>query len=263
VTELTGRDRATSNSALITGGAGGIGRALANRLGDRGFAVTLADIDGERGPEVAAAAGARFAAADVRDQDSLEAAVAAAETAGPLRAVFLNAGFATGHRSVEEIGLDEYRRVMQVNLDGTFLGLRAALPALRRAGGGAVVVTASLAGVSAWPGDPVYVASKHAVVGLVQAAAPSLIGDDVTLSVVCPGFVDTPMVPAEFRDTGFPLLTAADVAAALLDAADTAEPGEIRIVQPGVGAIRYTPRGVPAARAADGSKPVVPTAASG
>lgn len=225
--------------------------------------MTLADIDGARGPETAATIGARFAETDVRDQASLEAAVATAEADGPLRGVFLNAGSAAGQRSIEDVGMDDYRRVLQVNVDGTFFGLRAALPALRRAGGGSVVVTASLAGVSAWPGDPVYVAAKHAVVGLVQSVAPNLIGDGVTVAAVCPGFVDTPMVPAQFRDTGFPLLTAAEVAEALLDAADSAEPGEVRIVQPGIGAVRYTPRRVPAARAADGSKPPVPTAASG
>lgn len=250
-------------SALITGGAGGIGQALAVLLRDRGYAVTLADIDGERGPAVAAQVGAQFAAADVRDQASLEAAVTAAEARGPLRAVFLNAGAAAGMVSVEEVPLEVYRQVMAINLDGTFLGLRAAAPALRRAGGGAVIATASLAGVVAWPGDPVYVASKHAVVGLVQAAAPSLAADGITVAAVCPGFADTPMVPAEFRDTGFPLLTADEVAAALLDAAVNAEPGELRLVQPGLGTVRYQPRSVPAARAHDGTKPPVPTSPTG
>ena len=256
-------EKSGTASALITGGAGGIGRSLAVLLHDHGYEVTLADVDAEHGPEVAAQVGARFARADVQDQGSLEAAVAEAEAGGPLRVVFLNAGYATGHRSVEDIDLADYRKVIQVNLDGTVLGLRAALPPLRRAGGGTVIVTASLAGVAAWPGDPVYVASKHAVVGLVQAAAPGLVGDAVTLAAVCPGFVDTPMVPAEFRESGFPLLTSAQVAAALLDAADSAEPGELRVVQPGIGAVRYTPRAVPAARAADGTKPPVPSAATG
>lgn len=227
-------------------------------LRERGYAVVLADVDSERGPAVAAQVGAKFALADVRDQASLEAAVAAAESVAPLRAAFLNAGAAAGITSVENVPLDVYRRVIEINLDGTFLGLRAAAPALRRAGGGAIVATASLAGVAAWPGDPVYVASKHAVVGLVQAAAPALAVDGITVAAVCPGFVDTPMVPAEFRDSGFPLLSADEVARALLDTAENAEPGELRLVQPGLGAVRYQPRLVPAARAQDGSKPPVP-----
>lgn len=254
-------ENSVAASALITGGAGGIGEALATLLRGEGFTVVLADIDVERGPAVADRIGAVFAHADVRDQASLEAAVGAAEAYGPLRSVFLNAGAAAGMVSVEDVSLDVYRRVMAINLDGTFLGLRAAAPALRRAGGGAIVATASLAGVAAWPGDPVYVASKHAVVGLIQAAAPGLAADGIRVAAVCPGFVDTPMVPADFRDSGFPLLSSGEVADALLDAARTAEPGELRLVQPGLGALRYQPRSVPAARADDGSKPPVPTSA--
>lgn len=256
------RQAGNAGSALVTGGAGGIGRALAALLRERGHTVTLADIDGDRGPAVAAEVGAGFARADVRDQASLEAAVAAAETEGPLRTVFLNAGTTSSPQWIEEMPLPEYRRVLGVNLDGVFLGLRACLPALRRAGGGAVVVTASLAGVAAWPGDPVYVATKHAVVGLVQAAAPNLAVDGIRLTAACPGFVDTPMVRDDFRASGFPLLPPEDVAAALFDAAATGEPGELRVLQPGVGAVRYEPRHVPAARAADGSKPPVPRPAA-
>lgn len=252
-------ENSSTASALITGGAGGIGEALAVLLRAQGYEVVLADVDAERGMAVAARVGARFARADVRDQSSLDAAVAAAESGAPLRAVFLNAGSAAGMVSVEDVPLDVYRRVMEINLDGTFLGLRAAAPALRRAGGGAIVATASLAGVAAWPGDPVYVASKHAVVGLIQAAAPTYAAEGITVAAVCPGFVDTPMVPAEFRDTGFPLLSANEVARALLETAQNAEPGELRLVQPGLGAVRYQPRSVPAARAHDGSKPPVPT----
>ena len=248
-------------SAIITGGAGGIGEALAVLLRDAGYAVVLADVDTRRGPEVADRVGATFAHADVRDQPSLEAAVATAEALGPVRAAFLNAGAAAGMTSVEDVPLEVYRRVLAINVDGTFLGIRAAAPAIRRAGGGAIVATASLAGVAAWPGDPVYVASKHAVVGLIQAAAPGLAAEGIRVAAVCPGFVDTPMVPAAFRDTGFPLLSSGEVAGALLDAARDAEPGELRLVQPGLGSLRYQPRSVPAARANDGSKPPVPTSA--
>ena len=259
---MTTRD-SSAPSALVTGGAGGIGQALAVQLRQRGYTVVLADIDDERGPDVAARVGARFARADVRDQSSIEAAVAVAERAGQLRAAFLNAGVGAGMRSVEDVQLDVYRRVLEINLDGTFLGLRAVAPALRRAGGGAIVATASLAGVAAWPGDPVYVASKHAVVGLIQAAAPTLAADGITVSAVCPGFVDTPMVPDSFRASGFPLLAADEVAEALLAAAHDAEPGELRLVQPGIGTVRYQPRSVPAARTTDGSKPSVPAGTAG
>ncbi len=245
-------------SALVTGGAGGIGRSLGRMLARRGDAVVLADLDGERARGAATQLGAHFMAADVRDEASLVAAAAAAESYAPLRSVFLNAGTATGRLPIHAVPTDDYRRVFGVNVDGVFHGIRAAVPALRRSGGGAIVVTASLAGVAAWPGDPVYVASKHAVVGMVQASAPDLTEFGIRLSAVCPGFADTPMVSDDVRDSGFPLLTADEVALALMDAAATAAPGELRIVQPGIGAVRYEPRRVPAARAADGSKPAVP-----
>ncbi|MFW6205413.1 MAG: SDR family oxidoreductase [Actinomycetota bacterium] len=245
-------------SALVTGGAGGIGHSLGRMLAQRGHAVVLADLDTEHGPTVAARIGGRFVAADVRDEESVAAAVAAAEELGPVRTVFLNAGTSAGRVPIHEVAVDDYRRVFGVNVDGVFLGIRAAVPALRRAGGGAIVATASLAGVAAWPGDPVYVASKHAVVGMVQSSAPDLVEYGIKLSAVCPGFVDTPMVSEEFRTSGFPLLAAEEVATALMDAAENAEPGELRIVQPGIGAVQYQPRRVPAARAADGSKPPVP-----
>lgn len=245
-------------SALVTGGAGGIGQSLGLMLAQRGNAVVLADLDSEHGPAAAARVGGRFVAADVRDEESVASAVAAAESLGPVRTVFLNAGTSAGRVPVHEVPVDDYRRVFGVNVDGVFLGIRAAVPALRRAGGGAIVATASLAGVAAWPGDPVYVASKHAVVGMVQASAPDLAEYGIRLSAVCPGFVDTPMVSDDFRASGFPLLMADEVAAALADAAENAAPGELRIVQPGIGAVQYHPRRVPAARAVDGSKPPVP-----
>ena len=102
-----------------------------------------------------------------------------------------------------------------VNVDGVVFGLRAALPALRRRGGGAVVVTASLAGLAPAPATPVYALTKAAVVQLVRSMAPPLAVEGVRLTALCPGFVETPLLDGmveRFDEAGFPLLTAEEVA---------------------------------------------------
>jgi NAD(P)-dependent dehydrogenase (short-subunit alcohol dehydrogenase family) len=157
--------------ALVTGGANGIGAAAARRLAAHGARVVVADVD-ERDVEVATAIGGRFARCDVREQADNEAAVAAAVTAfGGLDVAFLNAGVST--TSVRLGGpawdLAAYRRAFGINVDGVFFGVNAALPALRARGRGALVLTSSLAGLTAVPGDPIYAATKHAVVGLARA----------------------------------------------------------------------------------------------
>jgi len=141
--------------ALVTGGANGIGAAAAQRLAAHGARVVVADVH-ERGAEVAAAIGGRFARCDVREQADNEAAVAAAVTAfGGLDVAFLNAGVST--TSVRLGGpawdLAACRRAFGINVDGVFFGVHAALLALRARGRGALVFTSSLAGLTAVPGD--------------------------------------------------------------------------------------------------------------
>ena len=172
--------------ALVTGGANGIGAAAARRLAARGARVVVADVD-ERGAEVAAAIGGRFARGDVREQADNEAAVAAAVTAfGGLDVAFLNAGVST--TSVRLGGpawdLAAYRRAFGINVDGVFFGVNAALPALRARGRGALVLTSSLAGVTAVPADPIYAATKHAVVGLARALGPALAADHIAVNAL-------------------------------------------------------------------------------
>src|SRR4029453_7374639 len=151
--------------ALITGGAGGIGAAVARRLTARGWSVVVADLDADRGEGVAAEVGGGFVHCDVRDLDANRAAVAATvERLGGLDLAFLNAGIPTGTMLGDDFDVDLYRRAMAVNLDGVVYGVVAALPALRERGGGDIVATASLAGLTGVPVDPVYAANKHAVV---------------------------------------------------------------------------------------------------
>jgi NAD(P)-dependent dehydrogenase (short-subunit alcohol dehydrogenase family) len=237
-------------TALITGGASGIGAAFARLLAERGANLVLADLDAGLGEPLAAELGGRFVRTDVRQPADLAVAVATAEEAyGRLDVVHLNAGLATGGMTLgEDFDLERYHRLVDVNLHGVVYGVRAALPALRRAGGGAVLATSSLSGLTPFPGDVLYAATKHAVVGLVRSLAEPLTAEGITINALCPGFTDTPLVApfaGAFRDAGFPLLTAADVAAAALAALDGGGTGEAWVVQPGRAAEPYRFRGVP------------------
>ncbi|MEQ3554137.1 SDR family NAD(P)-dependent oxidoreductase [Pseudonocardia nematodicida] len=233
--------------ALVTGGSSGIGAAAVGRLAAAGASVLVVDRDEAGATAVAARTGGAAFPADVTDPEALPAAVAAAEERfGRLDVVLLNAGTTAGQSGIEGLDVDGYRRIVGVNLDHVVFGLSAAVPALRRTGGGRVVATASLAGLVPMPGDALYTATKHAVVGYVRAAAPTLAADGITVTAVCPGFVDTALI-AGVRDRfgDFPLLTADDVAAAIGTVLERGEPGECWFVQPGRDPAPYGFRGVP------------------
>ncbi|MFI7588765.1 SDR family NAD(P)-dependent oxidoreductase [Spongisporangium articulatum] len=242
---------------LVTGGANGIGRASAERFARAGAHVLVADVDARAGAEVAGAVGGAFVACDVTDLDSCTAAVAAAEERfGGLDVAFLNAGVALGSDLGEGFDLLAYRRAMSVNIDGVVFGVHAALPALKRRGG-AIVATASLAGLTAAPADPVYCANKHAVVGLVRALGPVLAKDGVRVNAVCPGYAETAIIgPIEgmIAAAGIPLLTPDDVAAAVEAILAGEGTGEAWFVQPGRAPAPFAFRNVPGPRDADGGR---------
>lgn len=244
--DLTGR------TALVTGGASGIGAAAARLLAAAGARVAVVDLDGSRAAAVADEIAGTAYPVDVSDPDAVTAVVADVEREfGRLDVVLLNAGVTAGQSGVVDLDVVGYRRVMGVNVDHVVFGLTAAVPALRRAGGGVIVVTASLAGLTALPGDALYTASKHAVVGYVRAAAPTLATEGIRVNAVCPGFADTPLLAdakAQFGD--FPLLTADDVAAAIGQILRRGQPGECWYVQPGREPGPYGFRGVPSAQGA-------------
>jgi NAD(P)-dependent dehydrogenase (short-subunit alcohol dehydrogenase family) len=126
------------------------------------------------------------------------------------------------------------------------------VPPPARRSAGTVVATASLAGLTAMPGDALYTLTKHAVVGYVRAAAPVLAGDGIRVTAVCPGFADTPLIArAKEQFAGFPLLAADDVAAAIEQVLDRGRPGECWYVQPGREPGPYAFRGVPSAQGAE------------
>jgi NAD(P)-dependent dehydrogenase (short-subunit alcohol dehydrogenase family) len=253
---------APGSVALITGGTGGFGRALAAKLRGLGGTAVLADLDSERNRQVADDLGCPFVVLDVTDRAANRVVVEQVEAEhGRLDAVFLNAGVAGQSRDVLDV--DEFLRVVDIDLFGVVYGTEAALPALRRSGGGAIVVTASLAGLSPMATDPGYSVAKGGAVAFVRSLAPRLTGEGITLTAVCPGFADTAIIDPlreEFEKAGFPVLSAAEVADAMVAAWASGEPGAAYIVQPGIGAVPYRFKGVPSAKTATGETAVVPEA---
>jgi len=214
------REALRDKVALVTGGASGIGRLTALALADAGAEVVVADLDEGGARAVAEQVGGHAFALDVSDLDANRAAVAfAQERAGGLDLVMLNAGVTSDTILGDHFDLSRYRRAMGVNLDGVVFGTQAALPALKARGGGAIVATASLAGLTAVPLDPIYAANKHAVVGLTRSLGPLLAQDGIRFNAVCPTFAETPLI-AHVRDglraAGFELLDPQVVADATL-----------------------------------------------
>jgi NAD(P)-dependent dehydrogenase (short-subunit alcohol dehydrogenase family) len=238
--------------ALITGGASGIGAAVARRLAARGTAVVVADVDSDRGEAVAAEIGGAFVLCDVRDLEANRSAVAATvERFGGLDFAFLNAGIATGTTPGGDFDLERYRRAIAVNLDGVVFGVVAALPALRERGGGDIVATASLAGLTGVPFDPVYGANKHAVVGLVRALGPAHEGEGIRVNAVCPGFAETRIIEdirGRLEEGGIPILPVDAVADTVLAILDAKSAGECWFVQPGRESEPFRFRNVPGPR---------------
>ena len=238
--------------ALVTGAAGAIGRAVSLLLAEAGAIVVAADVDEEGGRRTAQEAGGHFVTCDVTDVEANRAAVAfAVERGGRLDLVHLNAGVTTGCGIDEDFDAARYRRAVGVNLDGVVFGAHAAMPALRASGGGAIVATASLAGLTGTPWDPVYSATKHGVVGLVRSLGPYVAAHGSRCNAVCPGYAESAMT-VDIREAieaqGLELLTAQAVADAVLDAFLTDVSGECWFVQPGRTSEPFRFRNVPGPR---------------
>ncbi len=199
--------------AIVTGGASGIGAAICARLSAEGLEVEALDI---------------VSGFDVTQPGHWE-------RIGPVDVACLNAGVVTGETDLETLSDEAYRRAVGVNVDGVVFGVRRLARVMPR--GGRIVATASLAGLTALPDDPVYTLTKHAVVGFVRSAAPQLAARGISINAVCPGIADTPRLgreaKARFDAAGFPLLSAEEVAGAVWLALESGETGHAWAVQPG------------------------------
>ena len=251
--------------ALVTGGASGFGAEVARQLVRRGDSVVLCDVDVAGGTAVADEIGATFLRCDVSDLDQVLATTQAAEEVhGGLDLVFLNAGISTGCGIGEDFDLAKYRRAMGVNLDGVVFGVHAAIPALQRRGGGSIVATASMAGLTGTPFDPVYGANKHAVVGLVRALGPALAPAGIRVNAFCPGFAETKIITdirSTLVDSGLPIIPVEVAGDAVLQAFDSSETGQAWLLQAGRDVMVYTFRGIPGPLGETGEKlaPIDPT----
>jgi NAD(P)-dependent dehydrogenase (short-subunit alcohol dehydrogenase family) len=223
-------------TALVTGGASGIGAAVVALLEQGGTEVQVLDLrDGF----------------DVADP-------AAWEAVGAVELACLNAGVVTGEADLTRVSDAAYRRILRANVDGVVFGARRLARVMVE--GSAIVATASLAGLTPTASDPVYALTKHAVVGFVRSVAPQLAVRGIRINAVAPGFADTPLLGdgrEQFVREGFPLLRAEDVADAVLVAARSDETGQVWAVQPNRDPVQFRFPNVPGPRDESGA-PVGP-----
>ncbi|MBI5285660.1 MAG: SDR family NAD(P)-dependent oxidoreductase [Chloroflexi bacterium] len=222
--------------ALVTGGGSGIGRATAAALGAAGTAIVVADIDDDGGQATAriveeAGGRAAFVRTDVTRWEDIAAMISFAEqTFGRLDILHNNAGINAGWPRFPEAPRERWDRTVAINLWAVIAGTQAAVPAMRRAGGGVIVNMASLAGLVAYDVDPIYAATKHGVVGLTRGLAFLREEANIRVNCICPSFVDTPLprrrlaqMPPEERErweaslARIPMISAEEVADAVLE----------------------------------------------
>jgi NAD(P)-dependent dehydrogenase (short-subunit alcohol dehydrogenase family) len=178
--------------AVVTGGGSGIGRASARRMAEEGAKVAVIDINGDAAQEVAKEFGGTAHVADVTDPEALSAAVdAAVEAMGGLTILFNNAGIGN-QAPLHEWSLEEWNRLLAVNLTGVYLGFRAAIPHMRASGGGSIVSTASISGTRPAAGEAPYSAAKAGVAAITASAALEY-GPTIRVNSVSPGMILTPL----------------------------------------------------------------------
>jgi 3alpha(or 20beta)-hydroxysteroid dehydrogenase len=195
--------RLAGRSALVTGAAGGIGSAICRAFVAEGASVMATDVADAGGAALVAQLGPRaaYAALDVASPAAWRRVVAAAEARhGPLSILVNNAGI-VGGGLIETLDPALWAQVLAVNLGGTFLGMQAALPSLRRAGGGAIVNVSSTAGLVGYPDRAAYVASKWGVRGLTKTAALEFARDHIRVNSVHPGPIRTPLTAGYAEDS--------------------------------------------------------------
>lgn len=193
-------------SAIVTGGASGIGAAVARQLHERGALVVVADLNEDAGQALAQEIGGVFIRVDVTDTEQIKTAIAAAEELAPLRVLVNSAGIGWAQRTIGRDGtyesahdLDAYKKVISINLIGTFDAMRLAATAISRNAPlesgerGAVCNLASVAAFDGQIGQAAYSSSKGGIVGLTLPAARDLAAAGIRVNTVAPGLIDTPI----------------------------------------------------------------------
>lgn len=187
-------ERLEGRRAIVTGGGAGIGRAIAERFAREGARVLVADVDGEAAESVASDLGLEAQRVDVTDAGQVAALVErAVEAFGGLDTIVNNAGIGVA-ATAPETSEDDWQRVLDVCLKGTFLGMKYAIPAIRDAGGGSVINMASVAALVGVKDRAAYSAAKGGVIALTRAAAIDHVEEGVRINCIAPGTVDTPWV---------------------------------------------------------------------
>jgi len=189
--------RFSGKSAIVTGGASGIGAATARRFHAEGASVLIADLNDAAGAALAAELGdgrAIYRRVDVAAWEEVEAMVSAAvEAFGRLDILFNNAGIGS-FATAADISIEDWRRVIDIDLNGVFYGCKAAIPVMRAQGGGAIINTASASGLAGDYSFAAYNAAKGAVVNFTRAAGIDHAREGLRINAVCPGPVDTPII---------------------------------------------------------------------
>jgi NAD(P)-dependent dehydrogenase (short-subunit alcohol dehydrogenase family) len=216
---------------LVTGAGSGIGAALVRSLREADQRVLALDINEASGEALAAETGATFQRCDVSNPDDWDRILETLEKIGPPDRIALNAGIQIAppdaplsEYQFSAMTIERYRRMMGVNVDGVVFGLRALLPRLES--GAAIVVTASLAGITPYSVDPLYTLSKHAVVGLVRSLGEPLAAQGIRINAICPGGIDTAIIPEEQRTDDAKFMTPTCIAEEICRLMDVAETGK-------------------------------------
>jgi NAD(P)-dependent dehydrogenase (short-subunit alcohol dehydrogenase family) len=192
--------RLDNKVAVITGAGSGMGRATARRFAQEGAAIVIADLNEEMGAEtvkecVEAGGRAVFQNTDVTDEAQVKAAVArAVKEFGKLNVMFNNAGLGGAVGPLEEIKVENWDKTFEVLVRGVFLGMKHSIPEMRKAGGGSIISTASIAGIRGAPGLHAYCAAKAAVVNLTRSVAIEVGREKIRVNCICPGGILTPLI---------------------------------------------------------------------
>ncbi|WP_419918011.1 SDR family NAD(P)-dependent oxidoreductase [Candidatus Poriferisocius sp.] len=211
--------RLEGKRTIVTGAGSGIGRAAATLFAAEGALVLCADINGEAADDTAAGIGRAAVGLRVdvtRPEDCQAMTEQAAATFGGIDAVYANAGV-DGPGRAGDLEVEEWNRVIGVNLTGVWLTVKYALPHLIEAGGGSLVLQASVGGVIGVPGIASYAAAKAGVIGLARQMAVDYGADNIRVNAICPGTVPTPLVRATYAKRGGFSATASAPADASID----------------------------------------------